>query len=316
MTDLAVREDATASLSVIHQTASDLSDAHRLGTVIASTAFAPAHFRGKPEECAIAILYGDTIGLDPMNAIQQIFVIGGKPALYARAMVAIVLAAGHELEPVKESDDSVTVKGRRRGSNTWVEITWTIEMARRAGYTSNKKYQTDPRSMLYARASGDVARRIAPDALLGMAYTVEEMQLEPAEVQIVTAEAFTPPPTMEQRDLESAAAAATPEEMITPAQVRKLAASLRDLGLTGRAEALDYATRIVGRSIATRNDLTKVEAGAVIDAIDREVAERNTAAATVDSEHGPVDTDTGELQEPPADDTEWPTPAGAEGGAR
>lgn len=315
MTDLAIREDATASLTVIQQTAQDLSSAHRLGTVIASTAFAPAHFRGKPEECAIAILYGDTIGLDPMNAIQQIFVIGGKPALYARAMVAIVLAAGHELEPVKESDDSVTVKGRRRGSNTWVEITWTIEMARRAGYTSNKKYQTDPRSMLYARASGDVARRIAPDALLGMAYTVEEMQLEPAEVvEVITAEAFKPAPTPQADAAEQTAA--TPEEMITPAQVRKLAASLRDLGLTGRAEALDYATRIVGRSIATRNDLTKVEAGAVIDAIDREVAERNSAATTIDSEHGPVDTDTGELQEPPADDTEWPPAAGTDGGAR
>lgn len=30
------------------------------------------------------------------------------------------------------------------------------------------------------------------------------------------------------------------------------------------------------------------------------------------SEHGPVDTDTGEIQEPPADDTEWPPPAGGE----
>ena len=46
----------------------------------------PAHFRGKPNEAAAAILYGDEIGFTPTQALQNLYVINGKPALYARAM--------------------------------------------------------------------------------------------------------------------------------------------------------------------------------------------------------------------------------------
>src|SRR5690606_26985563 len=70
--------------------------------------------------------------------------------------------------------------GRRKGSSQMERVTWTTDMAQRAGYMTNSKYKTDPRSMLYARASGDVARRIAPDALLGMAHNVEELTISEA----------------------------------------------------------------------------------------------------------------------------------------
>jgi len=33
-----------------------------------------------------------------------------------------------------------------------------------------------PEAMLYARAAGDICRRIAPDVLAGLSYSVEELQ--------------------------------------------------------------------------------------------------------------------------------------------
>lgn len=299
MTELTVREDTTA-LTVIHQTASDLSDAHRIGSVIAGTSFAPSHFRSKPEECAIAILYGQTIGLDPMTAVQQIYVIGGKPALYARAMVAIVLAHGHEIWTEDETDGSVTVAGRRRGFERVERITWTTAMAQRAGYSSNKKYQTDPRSMLYARASGDIARRVAPDALLGMAYTVEEMQLEPdvGPTTVITADQFAAAPAEATTPDAQPEPVAAPAEMITPAQLRKMGAQMKEAGLTGRTEALDYVQATIGREITSRNDLTKAEASAVVDALETTIAAIPTGE--IDE---PVDTTTGEIDD--AADQQW-----------
>lgn len=309
MTELAVREDTTTQLTVIHQTASDLSDAHRIGSVIAATSFAPAHFRSKPEECAIAILYGQTIGLDPMTAVQQIYVIGGKPALYARAMVAIVLSHGHQIWTEEETDGAVTVAGQRKGSQRVERITWTSSMAQRAGYASNKKYQTDPRSMLYARASGDIARRVAPDALLGMAYTVEEMQLEPevGPATVITAAAFTPAPAPDA-PVEQAEPAGVPEEMITPAQLRKIGAAMKDLNITGRAEALTYVSTAAGRDITSRNDLTKAEASAVVDALAADLAA--LPVAEIDDE--PVNTTTGEVyDDAAAADAAWLASQGA-----
>lgn len=175
----------TPSADLIVQTAEQLGQAHRIATALVQTSFAPAHFKGKPEEAAAAILYGSQIGLDPMSSLQNIYVISGRPGLYARTMAAVVMAAGHKIWTVEEADGSVTVSGQRKGSDEVETVTWTMERAKLAGYTKNAKYQTDPRAMLYARAVGDVARRIAPDALLGMAHTVEEMQVvEAADVTV------------------------------------------------------------------------------------------------------------------------------------
>lgn len=167
-------------LDMIAQTAGQLGQAYQIAEALCGTQFAPQHFRGKPQEAAAAILFGAQVGLDPLASMQNIYVIGGKPALYARTMAAIVQAAGHAIWTEESTDDAVTVVGQRRGSEAIERITWTMERAQKAGYTSNKNYQKDPQAMLYARAVGDVARRIAPDALLGMSYTVEEMRVSTA----------------------------------------------------------------------------------------------------------------------------------------
>jgi hypothetical protein len=172
-TDIELHQPApvimAAGAASIEATARALVDAHKIGTALCRTAFVPKHFQGKPDDAAAAILYGSTIDMDPVTALQNIYVIGGKPALYARTMAAIVMSHGHELWTEEESEGRVTVAGRRKGSENVERVTWTSEMAQKAGYTSNANYKSNPRAMLYARASGDVARRIAPDALLGMA---------------------------------------------------------------------------------------------------------------------------------------------------
>lgn len=168
---------ADQGTDMIARTAGSLGQAYQIADALCSTTFAPSHFRGKPQEGAAAILYGSQIGLDPLASMQNIYVIGGKPALYARTMSAVVQAAGHAIWTEESTDDSVTVAGQRRGSEAIERITWTMERAQTAGYTSNSNYKKDPQAMLYARAVGDVARRIAPDALLGLTYTVEEMRV-------------------------------------------------------------------------------------------------------------------------------------------
>ncbi|MCZ4506609.1 hypothetical protein O4273_27765, partial [Rhodococcus ruber] len=61
-----------------------------------------------------------------------------------------------------------------------------------------------PQSMLYARASGDIARRVAPDALLGMAYHVEELE---ASAELDNASKVPPLPQRSRaRQVEAATA--------------------------------------------------------------------------------------------------------------
>ncbi|HLR86240.1 MAG TPA: hypothetical protein VK059_14895 [Nocardioidaceae bacterium] len=273
-----------------------MSAAHKLGTALCQTAFVPAAFKGNPDDAAAAIMYGDEIGFTPGQSLQNIYVISGKPALYARAMVALVLSHGHKIWTEVSSPQRVIVCGQRRGSDKIERVEWTTSKAQQAGYTSNKKYTTDPESMLYARASGDVARRVAPDALAGIAYSVEEMELTDTEVTVSQVEApkrtakraSAPAPVAEEPELDEPAgttpvdadapSAADPDS-ITSQQTKKLGALTRELGLTDRADALDYVAQVIGREVSSRNELTKNEASDVIDKLQSDVTTTDATEA-------------------------------------
>lgn len=285
--------------------AAGLFAAKQLGDALCQTTFAPKEFRGKAEDAAAAILHGDEVGLSPMQSLQSIYVISGKPALYARTMVAIVLAAGHEVWTVSKSDRSVTVAGRRRGSSHTIEETWTYDRARKAGYTSNKKYETDPAAMLYARAASDVCRQVAPDALAGLAFSVEELELGEAEApatvsrtqrKATTAKRAPMPPepeiepvagTLERDDDPVAGAGETDDSTMPPeaepseapataptrAQNNNMHRMFADLGITDRTERLEFTSAIVGRVLASSTELTRGDASRLIDHMARELGE-------------------------------------------
>ena len=166
-----------------HGPASDLVEwgqaarsAYELAKGLTVTQFVPDTFRNKPEEAMAAIIAGAEVGLSPMQALQSTFVIGGRPAYYARTMVALTQSHGHEVWTKELTPTKAVVCGRRQGSDNVETVTVTLDQARKAGWTRNKKYDTEPESMLYARAASTVCRRIAADALLGIPYTVEELE--------------------------------------------------------------------------------------------------------------------------------------------
>ena len=201
MTDIALNPAANAALAQpglpasstvvdLAVWASELDAAYRLGDMLARTEFVPQGLKvgsgNRPKELgevatnvAGCILAGKALGLDPMTAIQNIFIVHGRPAMYARTMAALVIAAGHEIRRVEATERMVAYEGRRKGETTFTRVEWTIERAAKAGYTGNKKYQTDPIAMLTAKAQAEICRVIAPDVLTGIAATsAEEVELD------------------------------------------------------------------------------------------------------------------------------------------
>lgn len=159
----------------------ELDAAGRLAGVLCGTDFVPKGLRGNVEATAAAILTGREIGLSPMNALANIFIVQGRPSMYARTMVALVLSHGHELERTDATERAVTVRARRKGSQAWQTFTWTIDRAQKAGYLNNAKYKTDPIAMLTAKAQTEACRTMFADVLSGMAATsVEEIELDDA----------------------------------------------------------------------------------------------------------------------------------------
>jgi len=138
----------------------ELEAAHRIGKALCNTSFAPAAFRGKPDEAAAAILTGKAMGLPPTTALQMFFVIKGRVGSYTDAKVALVRAAGHDVWTVDRSDSSVTVAGRRKG---WPEdrverITITIAQARPpAGPTTRRTPRRRPTCCMRVPLAGSAS---------------------------------------------------------------------------------------------------------------------------------------------------------------
>jgi hypothetical protein len=185
-----ITEPTTGSLQRLEAEALAMDKAYKIAKALSATQMVPEHFQRdfKPRGCtdplgdsatwnlSAAIMYGAELGLTAIQSAQNIFVIHGKPAVYARTMAAQVRRAGYKIEEVEASDERVIWRGLRDGN--WASSEWTMARATQAGYTSNERYQTNPQEMLRAKAISEVCRIQYQDVLLGMAYSVEELQLD------------------------------------------------------------------------------------------------------------------------------------------
>ena len=167
------------ALDNLQQQVAAMDAASRLAGALCSTAMVPKQYQGKPDDGAAAILYGAELGMNPIQSLQNVMVINGKPGVEARTMVALLKTKGYRVETVEQSDTKVTVRGVAPDGHEETS-TWTIDRAAQAGYTSNALYKKIPAQMLFAKAATEVCRKIAPDVLLGIAYSTEELRLEGA----------------------------------------------------------------------------------------------------------------------------------------
>lgn len=223
--------------------------------------------RAGQKEAAVAIYHGMQLGWGPLTSLQNIFTVHGVPAMYARAMRALLISKGHEVETIESTTTTATVRARHAGHPNWEEVTWTIELATQAGYTSNPKYKTDPRGMLYAKALADACRRAAPDVLMGMPYTAEDLELDQRPIR-VTSERVEGPKRGTAALVEKLGvpAASTPEPILaTPADLKKLNDALTKAGITEREEVESFLRTRTGRpTLASSKELTRDEVASTI----------------------------------------------------
>lgn len=160
---------------------------------IANTPFVPMAFRNKPESVYAAVLYGEELGLGPMQSLTQIHVIEGKPSLAPEGMRGLVLKAGHRIDVKVAANDRVVLYGRRADSGSEATVEWTMKDAQLAGLAGRGAWKTYPRAMLMARATSELCRMLFADIIAGLSYTPEEvMSISGGEW-----EPTTPPPVMD-----------------------------------------------------------------------------------------------------------------------
>jgi hypothetical protein len=161
-------------------------DAFRFSKMVAASEFAPKDFRGKPESCMLAIQHGSEVGLSPMQSLQSIAVINGRPTIWGDAALALVQSSP-VCEYVREytegeGDALVAVcEAKRRGYPAPTVVRFSVADAKKAGLWGKAgPWQNYPARMLTLRARGFALRNAFADALRGL-ITAEEAQDYPQQ---------------------------------------------------------------------------------------------------------------------------------------
>lgn len=173
MTDLAI---STPAFSLAPKS---LDEALRFAEVLSKSSIVPKDFNGNPGNILVAIQWGMELGLQPMQAMQNIAVINGRPSLWGDAVIGIVRGSAL-CEYVYESDDgnTATCRVKRRGEEEQIR-TFSVEDAAAAGLQNKQGPWTQyPKRMRQMRARAFALRDVFPDVLRGMPVAEEVMDMQ------------------------------------------------------------------------------------------------------------------------------------------
>ncbi len=275
-----------------------------LAAWIAKSDLAPRDYKDKPQNVLIAMQMGLEVGLSPMQAIQSICVVNGRPTIWGDAMLALV--QNHPAFESIDENESTAEKGvcvvKRRGMEPQ-RREFSVEDAKKAGlFGKQGPWQTAPARMLKLRARAFALRDTFADALRGLQAAEEQRDV----VETTTVE--KPPVEMPKRASETALPAdpkpheiATEEiaQAITKAQASPPAPGVKCISLA-QAKRFFAIAKEAGKSTETiKAYLQSLGFSTSLEIpVERYDAIVEWAGRTVDTATGEVVADAGTAIEP------------------
>ena len=179
----------------------DFDGAFRIANVVVRAGMAPKTLQ-TVEKAMVAILHGLEVGLTPMNALQSIAVINGRPTIWGDGAIGLIRASGL----MEYMDEHFEGEGnklmavcivKRKGEPKPVrgEFSWS-DVLRACLNTKEGPWQTYPRRMMQMRARWPL-RDVFADVLKGLALKEEIEDMDRAEASEAPAQQLqrrAPPP--------------------------------------------------------------------------------------------------------------------------
>ncbi len=164
-----------------------MQEAMQMAEMLSGSEMVPKNYQRKPQDTLVAMMMGSELGLNPIQALQNIAVINGKPAIYGDALLALVQNhpkfGGHE-ESFDEQTMTASCTVWRKGDDKKHTVIFSRQDAEHAKLWGKQgPWQQYPKRMLMWRARGYALRDKFADALGGL-ITVEEARDIPEERDI------------------------------------------------------------------------------------------------------------------------------------
>ena len=231
----------------------------------------------RPEDAVVIMAKGIEVGLPPMEALKQIYCIGGIAAMQSDGMRSLLLRSGVvqiiDAEHTKQKAVVRMVRKDKPGGDIIADYTatWTIEKAQEAGLNNKPgPWKQYPDIMLRHRATGEAARAVAADIIGGM-YVPEDFnvtRLDDITPEIVAA--------MEQ------------EPGVGVERIKEIAARAETLGLFDKVKQ-DISDTLLFVNKSKSQDLTEEELHPIILMLDGVEKKQTGQQETLEGEISPVD---------------------------
>ena len=199
----------------------NMTEAMEFSKMISASGTCPTQYRSKPNDILVAIQWGYEIGLPPLQALQNIAVINGKPSIYGDAALALVkndsrcMGVTEWVEGEGENKTAYCVVKRKYGEEVEeTKRTFSVTDAKSARLWGKQGPWTQyPDRMLQMRARGFALRDSFPDALKGV-ITIEEAQDYPQQKDI------TPKNPLDKLTTKAEVITEPPQEVSTEFQIQ------------------------------------------------------------------------------------------------
>lgn len=205
-------------------------DAQRMAKVFINSPLVPTQFRGDLGSCLIAFNLANRMGADPLQVMQNIYIVHGKPSFSSSYLIACFNQCGrfstikYQFQGERGSDDwGCRATATELATGEVLEGTLvTIGMAKKEGWYSKKdrygnetsKWQTMPELMLQYRSATFLIRTHAPEIALGF-YTREEA-LDITEQATIVGDAPATATTLDEVAMLAVAEQAQPQQKPEP----------------------------------------------------------------------------------------------------
>lgn len=164
--------------------------AQRVAKMLSSSNLVPKEFQGNIQNTLIALEMAHRIGASPLQVMQNLYIIHGKPS-WSSSFIIAALNSCNRFEPLRFE---LSGEGENMKCFAWTYIknekeriegpTVTMKMAKAEGWLdkNGSKWRTMPELMIRYRSAAFFGRLYAPEIMMGMQTHEEVIDITPKEV--------------------------------------------------------------------------------------------------------------------------------------
>jgi len=71
-----------------------MGELQQFAETVSQSRMVPKKYRGSPQDIVVAVMHGMELGLPPLQALQSVAIINGRPSIYGDAALALVKQSG------------------------------------------------------------------------------------------------------------------------------------------------------------------------------------------------------------------------------